>query len=595
MTDEMVTQPRLAAADALEPPMSEIGQHIQTAIEKDLDIDKLKQLFEMKRVEEDRVSMRAYLKAKAQFQKECPKIPHDKRAKTPGANWSYASLGLICDTISPFLGKRGLSFRWTGEGERMRCVLTHDEGHSESASFTLSIEGQKGGLANMTQQQRQGSADTYAKGRTLCAVCGIGTSEEDTGGVGADAGAKDDKSIGQEAHEKIAKQIQLDWLHARHELHKKPKDQKQRAFAAWFLEHTDATTFTPVSDRWTSEQLVQCRAQLDKEKETADYAKTHTRNTKEKPMDEIADEATTLVQITDLSVTVITQLKARLAGLKADTHAGYESVKVGIAEVTKWRTGVEAARKKLVAPYIAAQKHINLTAYSARDQFLEIETPLRVEKARVDDEAERRRKEKVEAERLAIESKERAEREAREQEQNAQREIESKQREAEAAKLIDQHKALAEERTKLQDERREQQKVLDQQRRDIANEQFAMNKQKLAIEEEARKQREAKEADELAAREKEEREKEAELEKVRLAEEKIEAERLAEERKPDRKKLEEIVERLGTEFELPEMTTDWGHKMCYFAGCVIIDAANQIRDEISFAGPPDDQSSPSDM
>ena len=99
-------------------------------------------------------------------------------------------------------------------------------------------------------------------------------------------------------------------------------------------------------------------------------------NTTPQHMDEIADEDTALVGIVDLRGTVITQLKARLTGLRADSHAGYESVKVGIAEVTKWRTGVEASRKKLVAPHIAAQKHINLTAYRTRDYLLEAESAL---------------------------------------------------------------------------------------------------------------------------------------------------------------------------------------------------------------------------
>lgn len=268
MTNELVTKGEDIVQDIA--PMSEIGQHIQMAIANDLDIDKLERLLEMKRIEEDRENQRAFLTAKAKFQRECPKVPHDQRATTPNAKWSYASLGLICETISPLLGKHGLSYRWEGEGEQMRCHLTHKDGHGESASFTLSIEGQKGGLANMTQQMRQGAADTYARGRTLCAVCGIGTAQQDTGGVSTE---DHEQAEAQQSHADTAKKMQLDWLHSRHELHTKSKEEKQKRFAAWFLTHTDAKAFTPVVERWTAQQLKQCREQLDKEAKTAQYAK----------------------------------------------------------------------------------------------------------------------------------------------------------------------------------------------------------------------------------------------------------------------------------------------------------------------------------
>ncbi len=256
------------------PIQSEIGRLIQVAIEKDLDLEKLERLLEMKRVDEDRESKRAFLKAKSKFQSECPSIPHDKQATTPHATWTYASLGLICETIRPFLAPNGLSHRWEGEGEEMRCYLTHKDGHSESAAFTLSIDGQKGGLANMTQQMRQGAADTYAKGRTLCAVCGIGTAQQDTGGVGSE---DFDEQTGKEEAEKI----QRDWLKPCHELHEKSKAEKQRRFAAWFLENTDAKVFTPVVTRWTDGQLADCRKQLEKEAKAREMSRKPQEEEKE--------------------------------------------------------------------------------------------------------------------------------------------------------------------------------------------------------------------------------------------------------------------------------------------------------------------------
>lgn len=291
---------------------------------------------------------------------------------------------------------------------------------------------------------------------------------------------------------------------------------------------------------------------------------------------------------------VIAELKGRLMGLKADTHPGYEMVSAGIAEVTKYRTGVIKSGKVLKAPAIAYQKNVNAEVNRVVGLFLEIETPLREEKASVDDEAERRRKEKEESERLAIESKERAEREAREAEEKAEREAEEQERQAEAAHLEAKRKELEAGQMKLAEDRREQQKVQIQQRRDIANELFALEEKKRAVEEEARKEREEKAAAEREVRDEEHREKKRVEANARIVQEKADAERLAEERKPDREKLEDMVARL-TAFELPTVTTMWGRGISILAHDLIIDAAREIQNDISHTGPQDDQSSSSDM
>ena len=95
---------------------------------------------------------------------------------------------------------------------------------------------------------------------------------------------------------------------------------------------------------------------------------------------------------------VIGELRTRLTGRKADTHAGYEMVRAGIAEVTKYRTGVDRAGKELKASAVAYQKKVNAEVNRVKGLLLEIETPLCEEKARIDDEAERLRKEKEDEE-----------------------------------------------------------------------------------------------------------------------------------------------------------------------------------------------------
>lgn len=253
---------KLAPADVcpVNPPLSEIAQLISEAMQiTDFDMVKFEKLLALKREDEDRERQRVmeegFLAAKAQFLVDCPDIPHDKKAP-----WGkYASLGQITRIVSPILGQHGLSIQWERTDDAVACVLTHVGGFSQRSYFPLSIDGQQGGMSKMTMQQRMGSADTYAERRALKAVCGLGSVDEDSDG--ADPEPKNEK----QSHNERANQIKIDWLAPRHELDGRTTQDKAREFAAWFLTHTNATTFTPHVTRWTDEQLDACRAQLDKE------------------------------------------------------------------------------------------------------------------------------------------------------------------------------------------------------------------------------------------------------------------------------------------------------------------------------------------
>ena len=245
-----------------EQPRSEIARLIEVAITKDLDLDKLEKLLELKRQEEDRVREQAFLRAKASFQSKMPDIRHDKTAKTPGATWKYASLGSITKAISPILGKHGLSYRWEvdDEANKLLCILTHKDGHSESASFTLSIEGQQGGLAKMTQQQREGAADTYAKSRTLKHVCGIGTADEDTDGLGARGE--------QPLEEKLVNNLKHAWRKWQIESGKADENTPSDILAGRFADFAgNLKTQSDLKDAWT--RLSELRKPEEKENEDA--------------------------------------------------------------------------------------------------------------------------------------------------------------------------------------------------------------------------------------------------------------------------------------------------------------------------------------
>ena len=262
---------------------------------------------------------------------------------------------------------------------------------------------------------------------------------------------------------------------------------------------------------------------------------------------------------------IVADLKIRLSGLKADTHHGYQLVSVGIAEATKLRTNLDKSRIEMKAPYVKEGKKIDAEAKRMKTLILEVETPLRAEKKRVYDDAELKRKESEEAERLAVEAEELAAREKQEAEEAAERAVESAAREeerkvneAEAIKLAIDRDMLAEDRRKLE---------LDKAKVD-AEKQAALAKE------------EAIAAVALAEKHKQESiaadKKFAELEDARLAEAKVEADRLAEERKPDCEKLSDFADRIAA-VKAPVLTTDWGRDVLNEVADYILDAVEILR------------------
>ncbi len=202
-----------ARAGAIETPRSDIAILISQAIAHNLDIDKLSKLLEQKRIEEDRDAERAFLKAKALFQRDCPEVKHDRTGRTDkGMVWTYASIGLIEATVKPHCAKHGFSYHWTERDGRQYCILAHRDGHCKESSFTLSREGQKGAISYMTRQQQEGGTDTYARGRTLTAVLGIGTAQMDLGGAEPAENDKQDDPLARTAKPDEFNALKAGWM-----------------------------------------------------------------------------------------------------------------------------------------------------------------------------------------------------------------------------------------------------------------------------------------------------------------------------------------------------------------------------------------------
>lgn len=254
---------------------------------------------------------------------------------------------------------------------------------------------------------------------------------------------------------------------------------------------------------------------------------------------------------------VIAGLQGRLADLTADTPAGYQAVKAGIAEVRTIRVNVEKSRKELKQSALDWGRKVDTEAKRITAMLLKIEEPLKNRKALVDQDAELKRREKAEVISKAQEEKERLEREQKERLERAERERIHKEQEAERAKL-------AAERAELEKLRAQQQQRDWLERQKMAAERKELDAEKAKIEAEKREQEEAKrkeqEERDRIAREKQEAALRKEREEKEESERKARAERdveIAEQRKPDREKLRDFAILLF-DVPLPEMKTDWG-------------------------------------
>jgi phage-related minor tail protein len=236
----------------------------------------------------------------------------------------------------------------------------------------------------------------------------------------------------------------------------------------------------------------------------------------------LTKERSTPIVEYSVSDAAIEQLRARYTGLTIQSTADYERVRVGIGEVRDIRVQVEKTRVELKADALAYGRKVDTEAKRITGLLLEIEEPLKLEKAKVDDEKARIKREKEEAERAAIAAELKAKLDAEEAAQKAERDRIAAEQQAESDRLAKERAELEKERAAAEEERRKAQAIIDEQNR-IAQAKLDEEAAKLKAEREklAREQfeREAKERAEADARAKVEREA---AESKRLAE--IEAE-----------------------------------------------------------------------
>lgn len=149
----------------------------------------------------------AFAQALVDFQDSLPHVGKGSRAKVPtkdGGSYSYdyAALPDILDATLPSLTKNGLAFTaapaMTEHGFVLRFALLHIGGHREEGAYPLPDP-------NRSTPQQIGSAITYGRRYSFCAVTGIAPDEDDDGQHAADTRART-------APREVTVVTDVDWL-----------------------------------------------------------------------------------------------------------------------------------------------------------------------------------------------------------------------------------------------------------------------------------------------------------------------------------------------------------------------------------------------
>jgi hypothetical protein len=159
----------------------EVSNFIASAIEKGLPVETMEKLFALREKVKAEYAKEEFMRAMANFQKDCPIIEKKNAVKNKSGQvvYHFANLGDIVEQVKKPLGDNELSYDFVTEDLKdflkVTCVVTHSLGHSKSSSFQIPI----GTEAYMTDVQKYGARLTFAKRYAFCNALGILTNDED--------------------------------------------------------------------------------------------------------------------------------------------------------------------------------------------------------------------------------------------------------------------------------------------------------------------------------------------------------------------------------------------------------------------------------
>lgn len=161
------------------PVESQSSQLLQLAIDKDLDVDKLERLIQMKREEDEREAKQLFYQNFAKMQAEFTPVGRSKE----GYGYKYAPLELLQTHYNPTIAEHGFGYDWREDalpdgGKRTILCITGYGYAKENYFDTPPIEGTN----QMNPIQVAGAMSTYGRRYTFIAGFGIIIEDEDQDG-----------------------------------------------------------------------------------------------------------------------------------------------------------------------------------------------------------------------------------------------------------------------------------------------------------------------------------------------------------------------------------------------------------------------------
>lgn len=159
---------------------------LEKAIENKVDVESLERLVALQERWEAKEAKKAFDKAMASFQAECPTINKTKgvKTKTGEVAYRYAPIESIVNQVKDLLEKHGFSYSTSMElqdkGVKVSVRVVHEQGHSEISEMAVPFGTM---TAIMSASQRAAAAQTFAKRYAFCNAFGILTGDEDNDGA----------------------------------------------------------------------------------------------------------------------------------------------------------------------------------------------------------------------------------------------------------------------------------------------------------------------------------------------------------------------------------------------------------------------------
>lgn len=187
--DDATTQ-----AEFVDPPIEsqaiatlDPSQLLAIAVQKNFDIDKLRELMTLEREWRADRARSLYAEAMARFGEIKRVVSHNRTGTTAGnAKFTYADFPTMVKAVTPWLTECGLSFSHRQDPPAMaenkvgfvivHCRIIHTAGHYEEFDYPAVPDGRLDGKVSPSQLIQL--AITYAKRQTLAMGLGLATSED---------------------------------------------------------------------------------------------------------------------------------------------------------------------------------------------------------------------------------------------------------------------------------------------------------------------------------------------------------------------------------------------------------------------------------